>query len=182
MFLAESTNGGTNWWTIGILAAFFVLMIVMTIIPQRKQKKQQQQMMNSLGVGSKIMTIGGFVGTIVAVDGNNFQVDIGVPGNPQVVVIVKNAVRQSLDAPAQQAAVQEKKAEDKKEDTIYAMPAPTDEQIAELAAKEEATEAVVVEEAVEVKEETPAEDTNAEAAKPVKKTTKKPAAKKATKK
>ncbi len=171
-----------GWVTWVVLGAFFVLMIVMTIIPQRKQKKQQEQMMNSLGVGSKIMTIGGYVGTIVAIDGNNFHVNIGAPGQDVVVVIVRNAVRQSLDAPQQQAAVAAKKEEEKKDDNnIYTIPAPTDEQIAELSAKEEkeaavvepVVEAEVVEEAVVVEEK----------AAPVKKApAKKAATKKTTKK
>lgn len=80
-----------------ILGVFFVIMIVMTILPQRKQKKQQQAMMDSLTVGAKVMTIGGFVGTIVATDGQNFTLDVGPEGQPQYVVVIKSAIRQRMD-------------------------------------------------------------------------------------
>ena len=53
-----------GWVMYVILGVFLVLMIVMTIIPQKKQKKKQEEMMNSIQIGDKIMTIGGFVGKI----------------------------------------------------------------------------------------------------------------------
>ncbi len=160
MLLAEAT--GTSFFeTYGmiiILAIFFVIMIVMTIIPQRKQKKQQQQMMDSLGPGAKIMTIGGFVGTIVKVDGDNILVDIGTKDDPQVVVIVRNAVRQRLDAVPVSPA---KKEDDKKNDAEYSIPQPTEAQIEEMQAKEKSEvveEAPVLEEvqSEEIVEEVPA--------------------------
>ncbi len=50
------------YWII-ILAVF----VVMMIIPQRRQKKRMQQMMESLRLGVKVRTAGGFIGTIIAV-------------------------------------------------------------------------------------------------------------------
>lgn len=89
----------SSWVMPVILAVFFVLMIVMTVIPQRKQKKKQAEMFNSIQVGDKIMTIGGFVGEIVEYDGANDQyiVNVGTAENPTHVVIIKNAIRQKLD-------------------------------------------------------------------------------------
>ena len=80
------------------LAVVIVLMIVMTIIPQRKQKKQQEEMMNSIQIGDKIMTIGGFVGTIVEYDPGTEQyvINVGTEENPTNVTIVKNAIRSKL--------------------------------------------------------------------------------------
>lgn len=148
MLLAEASFFETYGMII-ILAIFFVIMIVMTIIPQRKQKKQQQQMMDSLGPGAKIMTIGGFVGTIVKVDGDNILVDIGTKDDPQVVVIVRNAVRQRLDAVPVAPA---KKEEEKKNDGEYTIPQPTEAQIEEMQAQEK----------VEVAEEKPVEEASQE--------------------
>ncbi len=152
MFLAE-TSGSTDFWSqygmIIILAVFFVVMIVMTIIPQRKQKKQQQQMMDSLAPGAKIMTIGGFVGTIVGFEDQNILVDIGTKECPQVVVIVRNAVRQRLDVVAPQA--QPAKKEEEKANEEYTIPQPTAEQIDEMKAE------TIVENA-ETVEDVPAEE------------------------
>lgn len=81
-----------------ILGGFFVLMIVMTIIPQRKQKKKMEAMMSSITVGDKIMTIGGFVGTIIEVneETGRYTINVGSEEAPINVVIVKNAVRSKL--------------------------------------------------------------------------------------
>lgn len=96
--LADAGNGDNSWVMIAILGVFFVIMIVMTVIPQRKQKKKMQDMMNSITVGDKIMTIGGFVGTITEIntDTDRYTVNVGTEENPVNVVIVKNAVRSKL--------------------------------------------------------------------------------------
>lgn len=88
----------TSYIYIIVMVAVFGLMIAMTIIPQRKQKKQQAEMMSSLYSGDKIMTIGGMVGTIVAVDATNnqFTVNVGSEAAPVNIVIIKNAIRTKL--------------------------------------------------------------------------------------
>ena len=88
----------STWLMPVILGVFFVLMIVMTIVPQRKQKKKMQDMMNSIQIGDKIMTIGGFIGTIVEYDAasENYTVNVGTEENPTLVVIVKNAIRSKM--------------------------------------------------------------------------------------
>ncbi|HOO23279.1 MAG TPA: preprotein translocase subunit YajC [Clostridia bacterium] len=92
---APAAGGGSTWIMIAILAVFFVLMIVMTIIPQRKQKKKMAEMFNSLSVGDKIMTIGGFVGVITEIDAPNdkYIINIGTEENPVNVTVIKNAIR-----------------------------------------------------------------------------------------
>ena len=100
----------TSYIYIIVMVAVFGLMIAMTIIPQRKQKKQQAEMMSALSSGDKIMTIGGMVGTIVAVDSINNQitVNVGSEGAPINIVIIKNAIRTKLNGAgtAPQAEVQ----------------------------------------------------------------------------
>lgn len=94
-FLAEWNNAYTMYIILGV---FLVLMIVMTIIPQRKQKKKQEEMMNSIQIGDKIMTIGGFIGTIVEYDAGTDQyvLNVGTAENPTLVTIVKNAIRSKM--------------------------------------------------------------------------------------
>lgn len=96
--LMSTGTGNTTWWMIGILAVFFVLMIVMTVVPQKKQKKKMAEMFNSLAVGDKIMTIGGFVGTIMEIDAPNdkYVVNVGTEEEPTKVVIIKNAIRSKM--------------------------------------------------------------------------------------
>ena len=87
-----------NWTMIIILAVFFVGMMLMSIIPQRKQKKKMQEMMDSLSVGDKIMTIGGFVGTIVEInkDSDRFVINVGTEDEPTKVTVVRNAIRSKI--------------------------------------------------------------------------------------
>lgn len=96
--LLQTAGGGSTWWMIGILGVFFVLMIVMTIIPQKKQKKKMAEMFNSLSVGDKVMTIGGFVGVITEIDAPNdkYIVNVGTDENPVNVTIIKNAIRTKM--------------------------------------------------------------------------------------
>ena len=88
----------SSWLMPVILGVFFVLMIVLTIVPQRKQKKKMQEMINSIQIGDKIMTIGGFVGTIVEYDAatDHYVINVGTPENPTNVTIIKNAIRSKM--------------------------------------------------------------------------------------
>ncbi len=87
-----------GWVMYVVLGVFLVLMIVMTIIPQKKQKKKQEEMMNSIQIGDKIMTIGGFVGKIVEYDPGTDQyvINVGTDEAPTNVTIVKNAIRSKM--------------------------------------------------------------------------------------
>ncbi|NLL56557.1 MAG: preprotein translocase subunit YajC [Clostridiales bacterium] len=98
LLLQTAAAGGSTWWMIGVLGIFFVLMIVMTIIPQRKQKKKMAEMFNSLSVGDKVMTIGGFVGVITEIDAPNdkYIINVGNEENPVNVTVIKNAIRAKM--------------------------------------------------------------------------------------
>ncbi len=62
LLAADETANNNSWIMFVIIGVVLVLMIVLTIIPQKKRQKQQQQMMDSLTVGTKLMTVGGLVG------------------------------------------------------------------------------------------------------------------------
>lgn len=100
-----------------VIGVVLVLMIVLTIIPQKKRQKQQQEMMNSLAVGTKIMTIGRMVGKITQVNSDNtLIVNVGTENSPTLIVIDRNAVGLVLEnvaaAPEAEPAVEEVKAEE----------------------------------------------------------------------
>ena len=59
-----------------ILGVLMVLMLVMSIVPQRKRQKEAQKMMDSLTAGTKVKTIGGFIGEIKSIDGNTIVIDL----------------------------------------------------------------------------------------------------------
>ncbi len=117
--LAESGAGtGTttqskipSWVMYVVIGVVLVLMIVLTIIPQKKRQKEQQNMMNSLCVGTKLMTVGGMVGKITQVNSDNtLIINVGTDANPTLIVIDKKAVGYVLEKVA--APVEEAKAEE----------------------------------------------------------------------
>ncbi|MEG2688290.1 MAG: preprotein translocase subunit YajC, partial [Clostridia bacterium] len=97
-----SAVGNTQIIMYVIIGVVLVLLVVMTIIPQKKRKKQQETMMNSLVVGSKIMTIGRMVGKITQVNSDNtLIINVGTEASPTLIVIDKNAVGLVLENAAQ---------------------------------------------------------------------------------
>ena len=58
-----------------VLGVLMVLMLVMSIVPQRKRQKEAQKMMDSITAGTLVKTIGGFIGEITAIEGQNVIID-----------------------------------------------------------------------------------------------------------
>ena len=116
----ETTKSNNGWIMYVVIGVVLVLMIVMTIVPQKKRQKEQQNMMNSLCVGTKLMTVGGIVGKITQVNADNtLIVNVGTENNPTLIVIDKKAVGyvlEKVDAPqAPQAPATEEKKEENAE-------------------------------------------------------------------
>jgi preprotein translocase YajC subunit len=77
-------------------------MIVFSIIPNRRKRKEQALMMQSITTGDKILTIGGFVGTVVEYNSDTmrYYVNMAREGEgepPIIVVIMKDAIRSKLN-------------------------------------------------------------------------------------
>ncbi|MGI6214030.1 MAG: preprotein translocase subunit YajC [Christensenellales bacterium] len=89
----------SNIWTILPLLILMALLMVFPIFTQRKQKKKMQDMLSAIDVGTKIMTIGGFIGVISEIDKENdrYTVNFGTEENPINMVIIKGAVRSKLE-------------------------------------------------------------------------------------
>lgn len=144
----ENDNGWIMYVIIGVV---LVLMIVLTIIPQKKRQKEQQNMMNSLCVGTKLMTVGGIVGKITQVNSDNTLIlNVGTESNPTLIVIDKKAVGyvlEKIQAPAAEPVAEETPAADEApvvEDAPIVEDAPVVEEapIAEAAPVEENAEDV----------------------------------------
>ena len=114
-------GGSGNWIMIVGLVVLMVIMFAASIIPQKKRQKKAQEMMNSITVGTKVKTIGGFVGEVKKVDNTagTFTLDISAKGDGSMMVLIdKSAVYTVLQAV--QAPTGETKLEEK-EDTVVAM-------------------------------------------------------------
>ena len=77
-----------QFWPIIIMIDIFYFLLWR---PQKKQQRRRQEMMNSLKVGTKIMTAGGIYGTITGIQKDVLELRIA----DQVVISVsRNAISQ----------------------------------------------------------------------------------------
>ena len=138
----------TQYWMYIAIGVVLVVMIVLTIIPQRKRQKEQKAMMDSITVGTKIMTIGRMVGKITQVNADNtLIVNVGTESSPTYIVIDRQAVGLVLEAvpvaaPApvvEEAPVEEVAADDIAADTTEE--APVEEAVVVDAAEEDKKDA-----------------------------------------
>lgn len=63
------TAGGGALYPIFMIGGLLLVFYFFMIRPQRKQERETQAMRNNLSVGDEIVTIGGIVGIIVAISG-----------------------------------------------------------------------------------------------------------------
>ena len=95
-----------------VMGVLLVGMLAMSIIPQRKRQKETQKMMDSLHVGTKVKTIGGFIGEIVSMDmaTNTMVIDISAKGDKSACVTIdRNAVYTTMSVNAAGQTVEPQK-------------------------------------------------------------------------
>ena len=139
MFIAGIES--QNIIMLAVLGALMVLMLVMSIVPQRKRQKEAQKMMDSLTAGTKVKTIGGFIGEIKSIDGATIVIDLS-PNNDgsNLCVIDKSAIYTVMQV-GQSGQMEEVKPEPAKAlDDVAEAPKAEEvaTPVAEEAAKEEA--------------------------------------------
>lgn len=94
-----AAEGGGSIIMIVILIVLFVGMMLISIIPQKKKQKEYEAMQSAIKVGTRIMTIGRLIGTVVAINTDNtIELDIGTKGNPVVILINREGIGLNLDA------------------------------------------------------------------------------------
>lgn len=130
-----------NWWLYIVIGVVLVGMILLTVIPQKKRQKQQQQMMDSLAVGTKIMTIGRMVGKITQINPDNtLVINVGTEFSPTLIVIDRNAVGLVLENVAAPAPVVTDTATDASVESQEVFDSNEESAPAEAAEKDEADE------------------------------------------
>jgi preprotein translocase subunit YajC len=67
---------GSGWMQLVPLVFFFVVIYFLLIRPARRRQKQVQLMIEALKPGDRVVTSGGVIGTILAVDRNIVQLRI----------------------------------------------------------------------------------------------------------
>lgn len=99
----NATGGGSNSWIIlVVLGVMLVATMLLSIIPQKKRQKKAQEMMAGIKVGTKIKTIGGFVGIIKMIDNSQgtFIIDISANGDGSTLVTIDKGAVYTVINPA----------------------------------------------------------------------------------
>ena len=92
---APAGGFGSNFFIFAMLA-LVGLMVFTTISAGRKEKKQRQELMSSLGKNDKVQTMGGLIGSIVELKGDEVLLRVDEASNTRVR-IAKSAVTKVLD-------------------------------------------------------------------------------------
>lgn len=95
----------SNWWIWIVLGVFLVAWIVMSYFTNKKRKAQadaETAKRNAIKPGFTVTTIGGIVGTVVAVDdeNNTFVLQTGDEERPSLLKFDKLAIYNSVDPEA----------------------------------------------------------------------------------
>ncbi len=85
---------GPNIMLIGVFA-LFAMIIFTQITSGRKEKKQRAEMMSSLGKHDKVQTVGGIIGSVVEVKGDELMLRVDEASNTRIRV-ARSAVQKVL--------------------------------------------------------------------------------------
>lgn len=108
--LLASSSKSTN--TSGGSATFLIVLILLGLAgyflflrPQQQKARKQRAMQSDIGVGDEILTVGGIVGTVLAIDSERVTIVTGIGHNgstpsdaqPARMVLVRNAIARKLE-------------------------------------------------------------------------------------
>lgn len=93
---------------------FFGLMWVLLIRPQKERVRRQQQLVASLEVGDEVITAGGLIGRIVALDDNEAHIEVAPGSVLRFLRIAVNArVNDDTDAQPEPTEPDSERADDR---------------------------------------------------------------------
>ena len=100
----KPTSSGSSTFII-FLVLIAVVGYFLLIRPQKQRQKRQREQQSNIGVGDEILTVGGIVGRVIALDGEHVTVltggdTVGFPavGNePTRLVLVRNAISRKIE-------------------------------------------------------------------------------------
>jgi preprotein translocase subunit YajC len=90
---------------IGVLGAFFVF----TILPQFTQRRKREQELSAIQVGDWVVTIGGIIGQVLALDQNEVRLHVSAMGE---LTLVRQAIRGKIPTHADFVADLEEEGEE----------------------------------------------------------------------
>ena len=90
LLLATDEGSEATGSLLGLLFPLIIfggLFYVALILPQRRRQRQMQELRDSVEVGDQIRTIGGILGRVTSIDGDEAVVDVG--GGTKLTVTVR---------------------------------------------------------------------------------------------
>jgi len=95
----DATRTTPGYYQLIFIAVIFVVMFLMFREPRRRQK-QQQKMVQSLKKNDKVRTVGGIIGTIVDIKGDEIVLKVDEANNTKIRVLA-SAIGKTLESEGQ---------------------------------------------------------------------------------
>ncbi len=100
----KPTSSGSSTFII-FLVLIAVVGYFLLIRPQKQRQRRQREQQSNIGVGDEVLTVGGIVGRVIALDGEHVTIlsggdTVGFPavGNePTRLVLVRNAISRKIE-------------------------------------------------------------------------------------
>ena len=86
LFLQAAPTGSTGYLSFLPILLIFGIFYFLLFLPMQRQRKQQQKMLSELQNGNVVVTSGGIVGTIVAIESDDTLVLRVKPDNVKIQV------------------------------------------------------------------------------------------------
>jgi preprotein translocase subunit YajC len=109
-FLAQTAEGQAQPNPVMQFLPFIAIAVVFYFVffrPQAKQQKKHQSFLGGLKKGDEVVTSGGMIGRVFAVEDRTVQIDLG--GGTKVRVLKSNIVGEWVEKGAEPAKVEAKK-------------------------------------------------------------------------
>lgn len=103
----SSSTSSSSFTFIIFIVLIFAVGYFLLIRPQKQRARKQREQQSAIGVGDEIVTVGGIVGRVVAVDPERITIVTGADtvgfaaaGNePARLVLVRNAIGRKIEPP-----------------------------------------------------------------------------------
>lgn len=100
--------GGLGNFMMPLLALMMVFLVLSTVMSGRKEKKKRAEMLASIGKRDRVRTIGGMIGTIVEIKGDEYLLETDRNSNSRAWIDkgAVSAVLKSSGLPAEEPAAE----------------------------------------------------------------------------
>lgn len=104
MLLAASSQGGGNFSFLIMMVLLFGAMYFFLIRPQQKRRREVEAMQRSVGVGDRVVTIGGLYGVVLEMDDESVLLEVA-PGITNEYV--RGAISKVVEPAAEETDVED---------------------------------------------------------------------------